>query len=181
MRPLLRRLDGVPFRQLVWLFPVVFLLHEAEEWNIMGWYDAFFVDKPASALSVRLWLVLVTFDMFLVTWVSTRFRSERVIAFLMLPVVAMAGANGLEHVYWLFHFEAFAPGVVFGGLVGVPVGLYLFRRALAEHLVPAWYAILLGVYAAATVVLVVRAGDTMPPLIRLITDFSDAAARLVSP
>lgn len=168
----------MPFRQVVWLVPIVLLFHEAEEWNIMGWYDEHFVERPASALSVRIWLVLVTVDMFLVTWVATRFERERVTAFIMIPVATMIGANGLEHVYWLFYFEAYAPGVIFGGLVGVPVAVYLVRRAVAGGLVPAWYAAICGVYTIVTVVLVVRARNTMPPLIRVITRFSDEVARV---
>lgn len=178
MKRLLARLDRLPFRRVVWIFPVVFLLHEAEEWNIMGWYDQFFIERPASALSVRIWLVVVTLDIFLVTWLSTRFSSERVVAFLMLPVIGMAGANGLEHLFWVIYFQAYAPGVIFGGLVGVPVAVYLFRRALAADLVPAWYAMIFAAYALVTLVLVYRAQDTMPPLIRLITRFSDWAARV---
>lgn len=180
MTKLLERLDRVPFRRVVWLVPIVLLFHQAEEWNGMEWYDEFFVEQPASALSLRLWLVLVTFDVFFVTWVSTRFRSDATVAFLMLPVAAAAGANGLEHFYWLGAFEAYAPGVIFGGLVGVPLAVYLVRRAVVERLVPVWYAMILGAYALVTLVLAFRAGHAMPPLIRLIHDFSDWAAGIAA-
>ena len=29
---------AVPTRQLIWLLPLVFALHELEEWNIVEWY-----------------------------------------------------------------------------------------------------------------------------------------------
>jgi hypothetical protein len=139
------------------------------------------VERPASAFSVRLWLVAVTLDMFLITWLSARFASDRAAAWVMVPVTAMAGANGLEHLYWLVHFEAYAPGVVFGGVVGVPVAAYVARRALVERLVPPWYVMICAGYAVATVVLVIRTDNTLPPVIRAVTAFSDWVAGIVGP
>ncbi len=39
MRDLLRRLRELPFLRFVWILPSAFALHEAEEWNILAWYQ----------------------------------------------------------------------------------------------------------------------------------------------
>jgi len=46
------------FLTAIWLLPIALALHEAEEWNILGWEQRNFVNLPAKTnASVRTFLV----------------------------------------------------------------------------------------------------------------------------
>ena len=163
------RIESVSFRRLVWIIPVVFLIHELEEWNIMDWYERFYTEMPASTdLSVRIWLLAISIIAFILTGAALLFKNTGVTAYLMVPLIAFTLANGLQHLYWLFLFGAYDPGVIFGGFVGVPAGIYVIWRAAKEKLVRPWYPVIFIPYLVHIMTGTVEAGNTLSPSIRSI-------------
>jgi len=54
-------LSHLDFLQVVWLLPIAFALHEAEEWWILGWYERNFVDLTAKTnTSIHTFLVFAS-------------------------------------------------------------------------------------------------------------------------
>ncbi len=177
----LEKLNSISLRSIVWLFPVVFLFHELEEWNILDWYHRFYVDMPASThFSVRIWIVTISVVGFLLTGLTLVSKNPKVTAYMIVPLVALTVLNGLQHLYWLFFFKAYAPGVVFGGIIGVVLGFYIIGRALAEKLIPFWYPLLFIPYVAMVLKSTVEAGNTLSPSIRAVHEIGITLASLLT-
>lgn len=174
------RLNSVSLRSLVWVLPVVFLFHELEEWNILEWYNRFYVDMPASTdFSVRIWIIAISLTGFLLTGLTLVSKNPKVTVYLIAPLIAFTVANGLQHVYWLFYFKAYAPGFVFGGVVGVVLGVYIIGRAIAEKSIPLWYPLLFVPYIVMVLQSTVAAGNTLSPSIRSVHEIGLALASLL--
>lgn len=134
-------MGSIQIRSLLWLLAVSFALHEAEEWNLVRWEQANFTPAPLfDDLAVRTLLVLFTLLALSFTALSVRFLSLRGALFALLPLyLTIVLGNALTHVFWLFYFESYAPGVVTSGLLLAPLTLYLAYRVLRERLVPRAY------------------------------------------
>lgn len=128
-------------RRVLWMLGFAFVLHEAEEWHLVSWCGAHFEPGPAfTDREARTLLVLFALLGFGLTVVSMRLLSLRRALLVLLPFfVAILLGNALTHVFWLFYFRAYAPGVVTSALLIVPLALYLVREVLARRLVPAAY------------------------------------------
>ena len=131
----------IPIRNLLWLLGVSFALHEAEEWNLVSWERANFTPPPQfNDLAVRTLLVLFALLGLSFTALSIRLLSPRGALIALLPLfVTVVLGNALTHIFWLFYFRTYAPGVVTSGLLLVPLTFYLVHRVLQERLVPRAY------------------------------------------
>jgi hypothetical protein len=131
----------IPIRHLLGLLGVSFALHEAEEWNIVAWEHAHFSPAPElDDLAARTLLVLFAVLGLAFTALSIRFLSLRGAVVALLPLfVAVVLGNALTHIFWLFYFQTYAPGVVTSALLLVPLTAYLLYRVLEEQLVPRAY------------------------------------------
>jgi hypothetical protein len=123
------------------LIGIAFVLHEAEEWNLVSWLQAHFdphpgfTDREARTLLVLFALLGISF-----TAVSIRLLSLRGALLALLPLfVAVVLGNALTHIFWLFYFQSYAPGVITSVLFLVPLILYLIRRVFRERLVPSFF------------------------------------------
>jgi hypothetical protein len=95
------RVAAIPFRRLVWLLPLTFAVHEAEEWNIIPWYQAQFTNPPnTSDIAVYTWLVGISIVGFLWTTVACLLRTPTATARMALPFfVVLVFSNALQHAY----------------------------------------------------------------------------------
>ena len=152
--------ESLHFLKAVWLFPVAVLIHELEEWNIMRWYRHNFVDVlQMSDKTAHIGLMFVGLTSFLWTTAATIFGNPTVAAFVMLFHIAGIFQNVLQHIYWLFHFKQYAPGIVTSVLLLAPLGIYLSARAVIEKYAPAWYIVLLTIWIIFSLVPTIRAGN----------------------
>jgi hypothetical protein len=134
-------------RVLFWLLAASFALHEAEEWNLVAWERAHFTPAPPfDDRAVRTLLVGFALAGLAFTALCLRALSLRAASFALLPFfVSVVLGNALTHVFWLFFFGGYAPGVATSILLLVPLTLCLVWRVLEERLVPrAYVAALLG-------------------------------------
>jgi len=159
------RVAAIPFRRIVWLLPVVFSLHELEEWNIMTWYRAEFANPPDTP-DVAVRTLLVTFSLlgFLWTAVGCSLGTRRTTAYVVLPFfVPFVLANNLQHIYWQVAFRAYAPGVLTSAFLNIPAVLLVSWHAWRNRLVAGRYVTGLYLLSLLPLVSAVRAGRVMSP------------------
>ncbi len=172
------RLDTIYFLKIVWLFPIAFALHEAEEWNILAWYHRNYEDLPAKTnTSIRTFLVFVSIVGFVWTAIATLPGNPKVAAFVLLPAMAIAFLNALQHVYWLIYFKDYAPGVVTSLLLLIPIIGYLAVRAVQESYVPIWYVVGLAILIVPILVQTMRVGNRLTSQFQVVHNFSVALAK----
>ena len=172
---------AVRFQKAVWLLPACWFLHEMEEWNILNWYHEYWVNVPdVTAADMRVGLVLMSLAGLGWTVFTVLFKNPKVTALLVLPFfTVVAFSNALQHIYWVFAFAAYSPGVVTSVLLVIPVILYLTIRATQDQLIPIWYAALIYVPVVRSVYGAVQAGNVVPEPIHGLTRIFAAIARLI--
>jgi hypothetical protein len=150
-------------RRILWLLGFAFVFHELEEWNLVSWHQANFepppqfTDREARTLLILFALLGISFTA-LCNWLL----SLRVALVALLPLfVAIIFGNALTHIFWLFYFQTYSPGVVTSAFVLVPLTLLLVREVLQEHLVPAAYVWMLLALAVLQPVTAAVAGSTL--------------------
>ncbi len=169
------------FRRAVWLLPCAWALHEAEEWNILGWYHRYWVNVPeVTATDIRTGLAFIALVGFVWTLVGALFRNPKATASLVLPFfTAVASGNALQHIYFVFRFGTYAPGVVTAALVVIPCTLYVTLRAVRNGLISRWYAAIIYLPVIPLLALTIRAGNEVSPVIHIIARFSSDLAQLI--
>jgi len=138
-----------PFRRVAWLLPVAFAIHEAEEWNILAWYQRYWTNVGAlTQRSSWTWLVFASALGCVATWLLTRLPWERVVAHLLLALFVFPVSHALLHLYFLWFFAAWNPGLLTAVTLLLPAGYLVAREALRRRLVSRWYLgalVLLGI------------------------------------
>jgi hypothetical protein len=131
------------------------------------------VDLPRiSHKSNRTWLVFVSIVYFGWCAIATLPGSPTFAAVVFLPAIAIALQNALQHIYWLFHFRDYAPGVITSLLLLLPLGIYLTVRAIQQDYAPAWYVAVLALLMVPGLAQTVRAGHRLTPQMRTLHSFS---------
>jgi hypothetical protein len=153
----------------LWVFVVVFAVHELEEWNILAWYRRNYVDLPPSTdKATRVWIIFVILVALVWCAAGTLPGNPSLAAYVLLPAVAIAVQNAIQHVYWQLYFRQYAPGIISAVFGLIPLGVCLLVAAVRQRLVPAWYAGVLAVVIVPGLVQTVRAKNMMTPQIRAI-------------
>ncbi|MEX2029640.1 MAG: HXXEE domain-containing protein [Anaerolineales bacterium] len=149
---------------LIWLLPVVILLHELEEWNILHWIQRNFVNLPRKThVSIRTFLVFFSLLSFVWTFLATRLASAPATAILVGLLGLATLLNAFQHIYYQFHFREYAPGVITSLALTIPLVLALFYQVVALGILP-WWAVA-GVSLPVLVfgmIETVRAGNRLP-------------------
>lgn len=169
MSSLWASIGQISFLAWLWIFVAAFAAHEFEEWNILPWYQRNYVDLPPSTdRAVRAWIVFVVLIGVVWCGVATLPGNPTFAAYVFLPAVAVMTQNALQHVFWLFYFRQYAPGIVTAVLGLIPLATYLAVRAVLENLVPIWYVGILTLVIIPGLVQTVKAKNTMTKPIRAI-------------
>ena len=175
MALILDALGRIDFLVILWLFPIAYALHEAEEWNILAWERRNFEGvEHATDRGARTWLVFITLIYFLWCAAATLPGNPVFAATVFLPAMAIAILNALQHVYWSFRFGEYAPGVVTSVLLVIPTGGYIVARAVRQGYTPVWYAAMWAVLILLGLVQTLRAGNEMTSPIRAIHDWGNS-------
>jgi hypothetical protein len=132
--------------RIAWLLPLAFSLQEAEQWNLVAYYQTHFPGGPAvSAAHVRVTMFAAVVIICLWTRAAMRARSAPRAAFAILPLAAIGLLEALLHAYGAAHFRGYVPGMVMALTVLGPASLLLARRAWRDGLVSPAYLIALAV------------------------------------
>ena len=169
MNNIFAAVNQIDFLTWLWLFVIAFALHEVEEWNILSWYQRNYVDLPPSTnQAVRVWIIFVSLIGFVWCTVATLPGDPVLAAYVFLPAIAVAMQNALQHVYWLFYFKQYAPGIITSVFCLIPLGGYLAIQAVGQSFVPLWYVGLLLLLLLPGLVQTVQAKNRMTKQIRAI-------------
>jgi hypothetical protein len=173
-------LGRIGFLVVLWLFPIAFALHEAEEWNIVAWERRSFEGmEHATVRGARTWLVFISLIYFLWCAAATLPSNPVLAAFVFLPAVAIAVQNALQHAYWAFHFRQYAPGVATSVLLVIPTGGYIVTRAVQGGYAPVWYVSVLAVLILPGLVQTVRASNEMTSPMRAIHTLGNRLSEMI--
>ncbi|MEW6403274.1 MAG: HXXEE domain-containing protein [Chloroflexota bacterium] len=122
-------------------------------------------------------MCLAAWWVFLWTGTAILPGNPTVAAFVLLLAFGLMLQNALQHIYYLFYFRRYAPGIVTSVLLLIPTIAYLVTRAVQQGYVPIWYAILLVVLLIPNLVQTVRARNTMLPSFQAIHKLGAALAK----
>lgn len=154
---MLNLLNSIEFRQVIWIVPIILLLHELEEWNIRSWHIKNSMDVPGETfLSTRMWILFLSLLGFLWTVLAFIIPSSSISAGVMLVLICFTLLNALQHLIGLFRFKQYNPGFFFSTVVGLPAGLYLTYRILAQNLLSIWIVLAFGILILVGLVLTVK-------------------------
>jgi hypothetical protein len=170
MSNILTALEQLNFLNALWLFFLVFVLHEVEEWNIDQFEHRNFVGLPPAATdrSARMWIAFVSLVGLIWCAVSTLPGNPTIAAWVFIPAVAVMLQNALQHVYWSFYFKQYAPGIITSALLLIPLGCYIIVGAVQQGYAPFWYVAVCAVLVVVGLAQTMRAGNKMTPLVRAI-------------
>ena len=159
---------GLDFRKAIWIAPLVWTLHEAEEWNITDWGRRHFadpgyfseIDQPIAWVG----LGLVALAGVLWTCLTAWPKNPKFAAFVTLPFfVFFTFGNALQHIYYALFFRGYDPGLVTATLLVGPVAVGLTAKAVRDRLFPWWFATVLYLLMIPSLVVTIRALDHVPP------------------
>ncbi len=164
------RLD---FRKAIWLAPVVWTIHECEEWKIDAFESRRFVRSlyEASALDpakvlpgdhLNLWISLAIVAAYGFIWTALTAwpKNPKFAAFLTLPFFFyLPLGNVFQHLYWVAYFKMYTPGAVTAVLLVAPVIIGLTIKAVHSRLIPRWYAAMLCLLVIPTAVSTILSGN----------------------
>ena len=154
-------------RRRVWLLPAALALHELEEWNILGWYKAHWVNVDPTTMTstaVHVWLVFASIAAFVGTFAATAARNfPLLLRLLLLPAFVMIFGHALVHLYWTWSFSAYAPGVITSIVLIIPVTLYVLDLARREGVVSNRYQVTLLAASSLPLIAAIQVGNHVPP------------------
>jgi len=148
------------FRNLVWLFPIVITLHNAEEalwlpaWSQRSgrWHH------PVAPGVFRFAVVILTLLVYLVTALSFISGRETLSTYLVFGSMAVTLANVLiPHIAASVALRSYMPGLATGLVLNLPVLSLLVVLALKQGYVSGWKAAAYSVGVAALVLLFIPA------------------------
>jgi hypothetical protein len=107
-------------------------------------------------------------------------KNKKVNSYLLIPfLIILSFYNGVEHLFWLFYYKTYAPGVIFGFFVGVPFTVLIIYKMLKEKLVKKWYVSIFVILSIFLVIQAVNLGVRLDPGIANSMLFSKKLAYLV--
>lgn len=124
------------YRQIIWLLPIAYALHIAEEsiGNFPGWVTHSIHGSFSDAAFV---INNVVFMTILLTLASLNFRRTTPVRATALLVCASANLfwDGLFHVFATAALNVYSPGLITAALLYIPISLLLATAVLTQHIV----------------------------------------------
>jgi hypothetical protein len=161
-----RKIQNIITKTKLWtlikIFPFIFALHELEEWNILSWHRKHQSNIPdVIDLHLRTIFVIIIGVTFLFFFIVQKIKNQKTAAYILFPVLTLFIYNGLAHFYWSIYFTSYAPGLVFGFIVSVPIVSIIIYKMISKKLVSKWYASFVGIIFTAMFAHVIVIGDKL--------------------
>jgi hypothetical protein len=131
------------FQHLLWLFPIVVTLHNAEEaiWLPSWSKRAVLWHNPVTPGSFRFAVAVLTVLAFAITWLSAESGKQTVWTYLAFGCMAVTLANVLiPHIALTLMLRSYMPGVATAVALNLPVLSLLMVFAVREGYVSGWKA-----------------------------------------
>lgn len=134
MKRIAGTLDHLDIRMLLFAIPLVSVLHELEEWNVLDWHRKVNAIVPdVTDLHVRTALVLVILLHFVWIGLSPAPKPNKVTHYLAIPLLALSIQKEIQHLICCAKFGIYVPGVIFGYFVGIPITVYIICRIMKQQ------------------------------------------------
>ncbi len=175
-------MTNINFMTLLWLFAILAVLHEAEEWSITGWIKRNFVDLPPfTDKDTHFGLIFISLVLFVWCAVAILLGNPSLAAWMILPVVAATFLNTLQHFYWQFRFrQEYAPGIITAVLL-IPLASEITIQAVQQNYIPVWFVGILLLLIVLGTIQTVKAKNTFVPQLQALLVFSAKAMEKLSP
>ena len=153
-------LNALPFDRLLWLVPIFFTLHNLEEAPFMERWSKRLPWKVHPTVTTRQFviaLIFLTLTGFSAVYFGIEYLANQTGYWIVLAIQAILLFNAfIPHLAATLRFRMYSPGVMTATLITLPFSVYLFRRALTEHILN-WkeLGILLGIAPFAMVIFAV--------------------------
>ncbi len=152
-------LSELNINNAMWIIPFIFFLHEMEEWNILSWYHSTYNPPPQSTnLSCRIWLFIISIWFYFMTVIAHIIPNQYISTGILLFLIVFSSFNGIQHIFWLFAFKKYAPGVIFSTL-GIVAGAIITAACLIQNLTLPIYIIILYAFTIYPLIVTFRAGN----------------------
>lgn len=137
--------DALPSRrQTLWVIPLAFALHSAEEAATFPAYHDLLAERLPESLrayaydiqphAIRIALLWVTLFCFIAVLVATWRPTSTTALSVVLTIQAVVGINIVWHLaVAALIVRGYTPGIVSAICVNAPLSIYVFRRAAREH------------------------------------------------
>ena len=130
----------------LWLFPITYLIHIAEEYFVGGGYSAYLQKLRGVHLSPTRFLVAQSIGVVLMVIgvvLAKRFRFQNMLIVILGAVVLV---NGITHSATSIVHGGYGPGLITSGFIWIPFGLAtLVRFKAANSNRRYWIAVAIGV------------------------------------
>lgn len=130
----------------LWMFPITYVIHIAEEYFIGGGYSAYLQKLRGVQLSPTRFLVAQSIGVVLMVVgvvLAKRFRFQNMLIVILGAVVLV---NGLTHSVTSIAHRGYGPGLITSGFIWIPFGLAtLVRFKPANSTRRYWIAVAIGV------------------------------------
>jgi hypothetical protein len=163
---------------IIWAIPILFSLHELEEWNILDWYEKHYVNLPGSTkFSIHLHIFFFCVVGFLLTYIAYQFHQTCLFSIIISFFSAFILFNVFQHIVWTIQLRTYSPGLVTGLIMLVVIGIvnYILIKNDLIH-IPYYALILLYIFPAINTVKIKR---EMTPEIRKVHLFFIKIERLL--
>ncbi|KQL35337.1 hypothetical protein AN959_10430 [Psychrobacillus sp. FJAT-21963] len=130
-------MELLKIRWLIWLFPIVFFIHDLEEILTVEYFSMVLPFKVTTvefilAFSI-LWLIVFIGCMFAAT--NKDFIGLGPIQYFSILVAGIFLANGIGHILQSIFFQKYVPGVITSIFILVPFCLFSIKKLLLVNLI----------------------------------------------
>ena len=147
----------------LWLLPVIFLLHSAEEYWGGGGYSAYMGRTRGTAISPTRFVVLSSIGWSLIMLGVVLSRKLKFSQWLLACLGTLMVANGVSHTARAVQTFEYNPGLTSALIVFVPFGAWtIFRMRRRMRTRDFWIALLVGVGIQVSLKFIALIGATHP-------------------
>lgn len=127
----------------VWFIPIIFSIHEFEEWNILKWYKKYYRNLPESTnTSIRIHIVALSIASLFLTYLAYILNGTFLFSLIVAFLSAFIFLNVFQHIIWTAQLRAYSPGLI-TGIISIIVVLFVnIELVQSTHFNPLFYSII---------------------------------------
>ncbi|WP_230739499.1 HXXEE domain-containing protein [Methanooceanicella nereidis] len=169
-------LDGLSFRQVLWLIPVLFIIHDIEETPTIASYSqalserlGFLNIQPFTNEQAIFAMVLLIAIVLALTYMFAGSPKNGIGMIILLSIQCLIFVNAITHILSAIYLMDYTSGLVTAIMINIPFSIYLFNRALKEGRIDgkrfACSFIIGSVMYLPSVVIGIKAGEIIASLV----------------
>ncbi|ORC28819.1 hypothetical protein B4O97_18990 [Marispirochaeta aestuarii] len=154
----------------IWLIPIVFSIHELEEWNILKWYKRYYKNIPESTnTSIRIHIITFCVLSFILTTIAFLMRNTFVLSLIVAFVSAFIYFNVIQHIIWTVQLKAYSVGLL-TGIVSIIIVAYVNYSFIVNNLINSVFYIIF-ILTVIPIIKTFKVNGEMSPEIKKVHEF----------